>query len=328
MNNNSLIRRCWLGLCAVALLAAGAPHPAAAADVITIRVTDETPVGHFIDVTIRNWGKRVEAETKGRVKVEVFSNGQLYNDREAVRAIARGDLEMNVSITPWMAQVEPKMLAISLPYLVGSMDEFVGLWDSEIGQRLASLLARKDVKALAIWPTGKHILATKKPLLKMEDMRGMKLRVSGGKPYEAAVAALGGSGVTLAAPEIPMAIETGVVDGINGAMSFWAANYPQSLPNAVVIKMWQSGFGVWANATFWNGLPPDIRKILETAMVDATKDEIALVQRQDEETAAAAVAKGAKVNVLAPEEEARWKAATAVVYKQFPDLADFAAGKK
>jgi C4-dicarboxylate-binding protein DctP len=312
-------------LAAASMIMAGfATTAASAADVIKIRVTDETPVGHFIDTTMRNWAKRVEKETNGRVQVEIFSNSQLYSDREAVRALARGDLEMNVSVTAWMAQVEPKMLVLSLPYMFDSTEDFIDIWNSDVGHKLSDLLLHRGVVALAMWPSGQHVLATKTPLLKMEDFRGRKLRVSGGKPYEAAIAALGGSAVTLPTQEVPMAVETGVVDGINGALSFWAANYPEALPNAIEINMWHSGFGVWANATFWNSLPPDIKKIMTDAMADATKQELVLVKEQENKTSASAKAKGAKILVLSPEEEKRWKAATKDVYKQFPNLVDLA----
>jgi C4-dicarboxylate-binding protein DctP len=294
----------------------------ATADPITVRLSHEAPVGHFSDVSIEFWAKRVEELSKGSVKIQVFPNGQLYSDREAVRAIARGDLDMNVSITSWLTQIEPKLIVFNLPYLFDSTDDFVRVWDSEVGRKLSASLERKNVHALGIWPTGRFAIGSVRPIRKLEDWKGLKIRVSGGKPHEVAVRALGGQAVTIPAPEVAAALETGVIQGASGAYSYWSSNFYKPLPYATVTRMWRSAFGVWANAKFWSNLPEDTRKIMEQAMREATAYEIDAVTKQEDTGAAKARAAGAEIIVLSDAEEARWKAATASVASQFPDLAE------
>jgi len=297
----------------------------AAAEPIVVRLSHEAPVGHFSDLAIQSWAKRVEELTKGNVKIQIFPNGQLYSDREAVRAISRGDLDMNVSITSWLAQIEPKLILFNLPYVFDSTDEFVKMWDSEVGQKLAESLERRNVKALAVWPTGRIAIGSKRPIHRLEDFKGLKIRVSGGKPHELAVRALGGQAVTIPAPEVAAALETGVIDGSNGAFSYWAGNFAKPLPYATVTRMWRSAFGVWANVKFWSQLPQDTRKIMEQALREATTYELEVVAKQEETSAARAKEMGAEIYELPDAEEARWKAATASVASQFPDLADIIA---
>src|SRR3977135_53288 len=97
--------------------------------------------------------------------------------------------------------------------------------------------------------------------------------------------------------------------------------------------MWRNGFGVWANAKFWNGLPQNVRTVMEEAMREATVYERKLVAEQEENATKKAVAAGAEVIVLSPQEEARWRAATASIPGQYPDIAHLisqnrASGKK
>lgn len=325
-----MLSRITLWVAGLAIL--GVLHQADAQP-INVRVSSEAPINHFSDLAIKSWAKRVEELTKGGVKVQIFPAGQLYTDREAVRAISRGDLDMNVSITAWMTQIEPKLIVLDMPYMFGSMDEFVSFWESTAGRDLLTGLEKRNVRALAIWPTGNIVIATRRPVRKLEDFSNLKIRVFGGRAQELTVRALGGQGATIAAPEVAAAIETGVVDGTNGAQAYWANNFPAKLPFVTQSNMWRNGFGVWANAKFWNGLPQNVRTVMEEAMREATLYERKLVAEQEENATKKAVAGGAEVIVLSPQEEARWRAATASIPGQYPDIADLigqirASGKK
>jgi C4-dicarboxylate-binding protein DctP len=229
---------------------------------------------------------------------------------------------MNVSITAWMAQIEPRLIVLDMPYLWGSMEEFVGFWETEAGRNLVGGLEKRNVRALAIWPTGNIVIATRRPIRKLEDFKGLKMRVFGGRAHELALRALGGQGATIPAPEVAAAIETGVVDGLNGAQAYWANNFPAKLKYATRSNMWRNGFGVWANAKFWDGLPASARSAMEQAMKEATAFELKTVIEQETESSKKAVAQGAEVITATPEEDARWKAATAAIPGQYPDIAD------
>ena len=123
-----------------------------------------------------------EKYTGGKIKLEVYANSSLYKDKEEIEALQLGAVHM---LAPSTAKFSPlgskEFEVLDLPYLFSSDDQFARVIDGPVGKRLFDSLESKGIKGLAHWDHGFNQLTSNKPLVKPEDMQGLKIRISGSK---------------------------------------------------------------------------------------------------------------------------------------------------
>src|SRR5438445_982647 len=109
-------------------------------------VTDETPKGKG---AIR-FKELAEAKTRGRVKVEIYPNSQLYKDREELEALQLGAVQMLAPSLSTFGPVGAKQFELfDLPYIFQTEAQLVQVTDGTTGQELMARLARKNSKGRA-----------------------------------------------------------------------------------------------------------------------------------------------------------------------------------
>ena len=181
-------------------------------------------------------------------------------------------------------------------------------------QRLES----KGILGLAFWDNGFKIMSANKPMHAPEDFKGLKMRIQSSKVLEAQMRALGANPQVLAFSEVYQALQTGVVDGTeNPPSNMYTQKMHEVQKHVTMSNHGYLGYAVIVNKKFWDGLPADIRKLLDKAMADATTFEKAIAQR-DNDLAMDAIKKTGKTTIytLTPAEQTAWRAAMAPVQKE------------
>jgi C4-dicarboxylate-binding protein DctP len=311
------IRSLVVGLAAAAFsLAAFAQSP------IVIKfshvVAVDTPKGHAADY----FKKLAEERTKGRVKVEVYPNSQLYKDKEEMEALQLGAVQM---LAPSLAKFAPLGVkdfeAFDLPYIFDDYNELHKVTQGPIGASLLKKLEPKGIIGLSYWDNGFKVMSANKPLHKPEDCKGLKLRIQSSKVLDSQMRALGAIPQVMAFSEVYQALQTGVVDGTeNPPSNLYTQKMHEVQKYVTVSNHGYLGYAVIVNKKFWEGLPADIRTILEGAMKDATKfanDEA----KKDNDNSLEAVKKSGKSQIitLTDDEKKAWKKALAKVHQEQAD---------
>ncbi|CAG4882980.1 C4-dicarboxylate-binding periplasmic protein DctP [Georgfuchsia toluolica] len=259
-----------------------------------------------------------EEKTKGRVRVEVYPNSQLYKDKEELEALQLGSVQM---LAPSLAKFGPlgakEFEVFDLPYLFDDYAALHRVTEGAIGQGLLKKLDSKGIVGLAFWDNGFKQMSANKPLHMPADFRGLKLRIQSSKVLDAQMRALGATPQVMAFSEVYQALQTGVVDGTeNPASNFYTQKMHEVQKYLILSDHGYLGYAVIVNKQFWEELPPDIRAQLQDAMKDATRyaNAIAAVENS---TALEAVRKSGKtqVIVLMPEEKKAWKKALIKVHQ-------------
>src|SRR5579862_51477 len=171
------------GLAAALALATGAQAQQAQPIVIKFShvVTDDTPKGKG---AIR-FKELAEAKTKGRVKVEIYPNSQLYKDREELEALQLGAVQM---LAPSVSKFGPlgvrKFEVFDLPYMFPDAKALERVADGAVGKGLFKLLEPKGIVGLAYWNNGFKEFTANKPLKKLDDFKGLKVRIQSSKILE------------------------------------------------------------------------------------------------------------------------------------------------
>jgi len=278
-------------------------------------VAVDTPKGKAAE----RFKKLAEERTKGRVKVEVYPNSQLYKDGEEMEALQLGSVQM---LAPSLAKFGPlgvrEFEVFDLPYIFDSYADLHKVTDGAVGKMLFDKLGSKGIVGLAYWDNGFKVMSANKALRAPADFKGLKLRIQSSKVLEAQMRALGAIPQVMAFSEVYQALQTGVVDGTeNPPSNFYTQKMYEVQKYLTLSDHGYVGYAVITNKQFWSGLPADIRTTLEGAMKDATKyaNDIA---KDENDKALAEVKKTGKTEfiTLTPAQKAEWKKALAPVHRE------------
>jgi len=309
--------RISLAVAAVAVLAFCAPAVAQQPIVIKFShvVALDTPKGKGAEY----FKKLAEERTKGRVKVEVYPNSQLYKDGEEMEALQLGSVQM---LAPSVAKFGPlgvrEFEVFDLPYIFDNFAELHKVTEGAVGKMLFDKLSAKGITGLAYWDNGFKDFSANKSLKAPGDVKGQKMRIQSSNVLEAEIRALGGIPQKMAFSEVYQALQTGVVDGTeNPPSNFYTQKMFEVQKYLTMTDHGVIEYAVIVNKKFWDALPADVRTTLEGAMKDATKYANDIAKKENDD-ALEAVKKSGKTQVitLSPEEKAAWKKALVVVHKE------------
>jgi C4-dicarboxylate-binding protein DctP len=300
-------------------LAVALAQPASAQQPIVIKfshvVAVDTPKGKAAEY----FKKLAEERTKGKVKVEVYANSALYKDKEEVEALQLGAVQM---LAPSLAKFGPlgvkEFEAFDLPYLFDNYADLHKVTDGPVGAGLLKKLSPTGILGLAFWDNGFKVMSANKPLRAPADFKGLKMRIQSSKVLDQQMRDLGAIPQVMAFSEVYQALQQGVVDGTeNPPSNLYTQKMYEVQKYVTVSDHGYLGYAVIVNKKFWEGLPPDIRTQLESAMKDATTyaDDIA---KKENDEALEAVKKSGKSQIitLTADEKRAWKKALIGVHRE------------
>jgi C4-dicarboxylate-binding protein DctP len=263
--------------------------------------------------------KLAEERTKGRVKVEVYPNSQLYKDGEEMEALQLGSVQM---LAPSVAKFGPlgarEFEVFDLPYIFDSFAELHKVTEGPVGKKLFKKLETKNIAGLAFWDNGFKDFSANKALRLPGDVKGLKMRIQSSNVLEAQIRALGGLPQKMAFSEVYQGLQTGVVDGTeNPPSNFYTQKMHEVQKFLTLTDHGVIEYAVIANKPFWDALPADIRTTLEGAMKDATKVANDIAKKENDD-ALEGVRKSGKTEIftLTPAQKAEWKKALIPVHRE------------
>lgn len=285
-------------------------------------VAPGTPKGKAADL----FAKLVNERMKGKVHVEVFPNSQLYNDNKVMEAMRLSDSKTTgIMAAPSLSKFvkfSRTIQAFDIPYLFNDINDVHKLVDSPLMAKMTQPLERKGLKAISLWDNGMKVFSIRgdRPLKKVpDDFRGKKFRIQSSEVHAAMIKALGGVPQKLPFKEVYQALSQGVVDGQENAWSnVYSKKFYEVQDYITVSNHSYLGYMVVVSASFWNGLPDDIRKELTAIMAEATEANRRFAAEADKGDRARIEAAGkAKVVELTADELAQWRKAVSGVEGKF-----------
>ncbi len=278
-------------------------------------VAADTPKGKASDF----FAKRAAELTKGKVKVDVYPNSQLYKDKEEMEALQLGAVQM---LAPSLAKFSPlgfkEFEVFDFPFIFDDTADLHRVTQGAVGASLLSKLDAKGVKGLAFWDNGFKSFSANTPLKTIVDFKGKKFRIQSSKVLEEEIHALGGIPHVMAFSEVYQALQTGAVDGTENPISnFYSQKMHEVQKHLSISNHGYLGYAVIVNKKFWDGLPADLRGQLEQAMKEATSYANRIAKEENDQSLEA-VRKAGKttVYVLSKEERLALKKAMAPVHNK------------
>ena len=281
-------------------------------------VAPDTPKGKGAE----RFKQLAEERSKGRVKVELYPNSQLYKDKEELEALQLGSVQM---LAPSLAKFGPMGVkdfeVFDLPFIFKDTPSFRAVTEGPVGKAMLTKLEPKGIIGLAYWDNGFDVMSANKPLHKVADFKGLKMRIQSSKVLEANMRSLGAIPQVMAFSELYQALQSGVVDGMeNTASNVYTQKVYEVQKHVTVSNHGHIAYAVVVNKKFWDGLAPDLRAILEGAMKDATSYANAIAETENAQALDKIKASGkSTVYVLTPAETDEWKKAMFSVHKDMQD---------
>jgi C4-dicarboxylate-binding protein DctP len=278
-------------------------------------VATDTPKGQ----AAQRFKELAEKSTRGRVRVELYPNSQLYKDKEELEALQLGAVQM---LAPSVAKFGPlgvkEFEVFDLPYIFPTKAALYAVTQGPIGRRILQKLEPKGITGLAYWDNGFKVMSANKPLRMPADFKGLRMRIQQSRVLDAQMRALGAYPQPLAFSEVHRALAAGVVDGTeNPPSNIYTQKMHEVQKHITMSHHGYLGYAVIVNKKFWDGLPADVRASLEQAMVAATSYEKTIAQR-DNDAAMEAIKKTGKTAIyeLSAAEQAAWRKALLPVHKE------------
>jgi TRAP-type C4-dicarboxylate transport system substrate-binding protein len=274
------------------------------------------PAQHFNNKLSESYAKEVEKRTNGRVKITVFSGGTLIAADKTYNGIIQGIADMGMSCMSYTRGKFPLSEVIDLP---------LGYKTGVAATKLINLFYEKfkpkeynETEIMYFMAHSPGILHSKKPIYKLEDIKGQKIRSSG--LATRIVTKLGGVPVGMTMGETYDSLSRGVVDGTvapQESAKGWRWGEVVSASTQSFGAGYSTGFFVAMNKKKWNSLPPDIQKIFREVNKEWADKNGAAWDYYDKEARDWMISQGKKVITLSPEENAKFAAAVRPMLNEY-----------
>ncbi len=251
----------------------------------TFKMALASPEGHPAVAGMKKFAELVAAKSNGRFKVSLFLNSALGGDQAVVSAMKGGTIELAVMNSGILASEAKELAIFDFPFLFANEKESDAIVDGPVGRKMHQLLEAKGLVGLSYWELGyRHITNSKKPINKVEDLEGLKLRVIPSPINIDWVKALGANPTPLPFPEVYGAMEQRAIDGQENPISVIAANKFWEVQKHIVLSNHQyNPQSVIMSKKVWDSLSPADRKLIDDAADESTK-----FQRKEARAAVAA----------------------------------------
>ncbi len=180
-----------------------------------LKAADVHPAGYPNVVAIESLGKKLEAATNGRYKLQMFPGGVLGGEKEMVEQTQVGAIQIARISLGVLGPVVPDVNVFNMPFVFRDPAHMRKIIDGPIGDELLGKITASPAKLVALgWmDSGSRSLYTKKAVRKIEDLKGQKIRMMGNPLFVDTMNAMGGNGISMGHTEVFGALQTGVVDG-------------------------------------------------------------------------------------------------------------------
>ena len=251
---------------------------------------------------MRLFEKYVEEKTGGEIQVDLYPSTQLGSDKEVLESIKVGIAQMNLPGPAVLGGFVKDATILSLPYLFDSQEIADKVVDGPWGQALSKKLEKAGFVGLGYGDFGyRNVTNNVRPITKLEDFDGLKLRVMQNPSHIAVFRALGANPTAMALPEVFSACQQGVIDGQENPLKNIASNKFHEVQKYLTLSQHAYEWVLFVVGKRWfDKLTPEQQQIIQEGC-DIAKDYMRkAVQQDDAEALEEIKAAGVQVTELSP----------------------------
>jgi tripartite ATP-independent transporter DctP family solute receptor len=225
--------------------------------------------GSLFEASANEFVRRANAMLGDKARVTAFGSSQLGKDKELLKKLKLGTVDFALPSSV-MASVADEFGLFDMPYLVKDREHMARIEKEIVWPTLQPILETKGYKILAVWENGfRNITNNKLPINKPEDLQDLKLRTPKSVWRVKMFKAYGANPSPLSFSEVFVALQTGTFDGQENPLAQIASGKFQEVQKYLSMTghVYTPAY-VTVSTEYWNKLPADVQKILQTAAQD------------------------------------------------------------
>ncbi len=281
----------------------------------------EVAATHWKTNYMNEFAETVKKRTNGALVVKVFPAGQLYNDQDAMAALGTGAVHMVWPVTVRLETIDPRTGIINLPFVLSDELMTNRCFSTDITKLMSSYVEPRKLQVLSFLRTSDLMFVFKdRDVQKLEDLKGAKVRVTGGKVFQDTMRALNTSPVSMAASEMSTALSQGAIDGVFTSPAGWAemigitAKYAWYVPGMSVAT-----YAIIVDKAWLDGLPAAQKKVVTDTVAEIGQRQWNEAIEADKKLIQKMTAQGAIFRTASTAEIKRWRERAAPGNKAFTD---------
>jgi tripartite ATP-independent transporter DctP family solute receptor len=278
----------------------GAGKSEAAGPKYTFRLAETHPADFPTTLGDKKFADLVHERTNGRIKIDVFANSQLGEEKAVLEQVQLGAIEFTRTNSGVVAGFSKNFEAFSLPYIFESETHLWKLLESDMGNKLLDSLESSRMKGLAYYEAGSRSFYSTKPVKTLQDLKGQKIRVIQNKVNIDLMSALGANATPMAYGQVFSSLQTGVIDAAeNNFASYYTSSHYQQAKHLIMDKHQMIPEVLLVSKTVWDRLNAEDQKIIKQAALDSVKTQKEEWAKYEKDAAEKVKAAGVTVTEIA-----------------------------
>ncbi|MAY61903.1 MAG: hypothetical protein CML29_06805 [Rhizobiales bacterium] len=269
---------------------------------MTIKMGHAASSKHVFHQGLELFGKKVSEKTDGQIKIEVYGDRQLGDDKQLLEGLQIGLIDGALVSSPTLPLVigAGSFDALQLPFTVSSYEQLSSLLTSDLGDELLATLDSKSIKGLGFVEAGqRHYLSAKSAVTSTADFAGLKTRIVPIPLHKAVWEAIGVNPIGMAYGEVYSALETKTIDGVEiNLSSIQTESLYDAAKNVTLTGHYFWPGVIMLSQAVWDKLSDDQKKAMIDAGHETTAEAYALAASQEADTIAFLKENGVTIDEL------------------------------
>lgn len=294
---------------------------------VTLKLGHKAPLENDLHLISARFKELVEEGTDGRVKIEIYPQGQLGNDRDLIEAMQFGTVDMAVNITAVYSNFEPLFGTLDLPYLFSDWDHMLSFVESDVADELLAKLEDDGIVGLALKANGfRNVTNNVRPIHTPEDLKGIKMRVLESPVFVKTFEDLGAVVSAMSWGEVYTALQQGAIDGQETPPEVIYTEKVTEVQDYMSKTEHITSFSALSiSKVTWDKLSAEDQKVVKDAAVQAAKELTAQAREKEADFIAKIEEAGVAVNDV---DKAPFVAQTTSAYDWFESQYDISIANK
>lgn len=284
----------------------------------TIRLSNGVNQEHPVGNGVAKMAACAKEKSGGKMTIQGFWGGALGGDLQATQALRSGTQEMVISSTSPLIGIMPELGVFDLPFLFANEKEADAILDGDFGKYISDKMPAVGLVNLAYWENGfRNLTNSKKPVTKVEDFPGLKVRVMQNNVFLDTFKTMGANAVPMAFGEVFPALETKAIDGQeNPFVTIDTSKFYEVQKYLSVTNHAYTPFVVLYSKVLWDKLSPAEQKVLSECAIQGRDEERRVSRALSMKSLATLKEKGMAINEISPAEQKRLREAVKPVYEK------------
>lgn len=261
----------------------------------------------------------VYERTGGKIEIQVHADAALGEEQSVINQIQFGGIDFTRVSLSSLAEIIPKLNVLQMPYLYTGSEHMWKVLEGEIGDDFMNSFGGSNLVPLSWYDAGaRNFYNSVRPIERLEDIQGMKIRVQESKLMKDTVIALGAEPVPMAFENVYSALETGEIDGAENnwpsyestrhyeVSRYYTIDEHNRIPEMQVISQ-----------RTWDKLTPEYQKIIRECAEESALYERELWVERERSSEVKVRKEGCTLTELLPEEKARFQEAVLPMYEKY-----------